>query len=533
MAIKKIIIKNFKIFKEFDLELNDDLNIIVGDNETGKSTLLEAINLALTGQINGKNITYEISPYIFNKETVENYIDKLKNGEKPAPPKILIELYFDEAAELAKLRGNNNSLRENDIGIFISIEFDEEYNQEYEKYIEELDKITTLPTEYYTANWYSFGHSRITKKSLPINTTSIDATTIRLQYGTDYYIQKIIDECLDPKGKTALTMAYRRLKESFAKEESLANINKALKEARGKISDKEFKVSIDISQKTSWETNLTSYLDDIPFQFIGKGDQNEIKMLLALDRKADFSHIILIEEPENHLSFLKMNGLIKKIKDKCVEKQLIIATHSTFVLNKLGIEKVIILGENLTKANLKILSQESQDYFKKLPGYDTLRLLIAKKSILVEGPSDELFVQKAYFQEYGKLPIEDEIDVISINSLAFKRFLEIAKLLMKSVTVITDNDGDYNKNVEIRYKEYISEPNINICYDKDNICNTLEPQIVKHNDLKTLNEILGKEYSTKEDLLEYMENNKTKCALRIFESEQKIKIPKYIKNAIT
>ena len=62
--------------------------------------------------------------------------------------------------------------------------------------------------------------------------------------------------------------------------------------------DKDLTVSIDISQKTSWEASLTSYLDEIPFQFIGKGDQNILKTLLALERKADDTHIILIEEPK-------------------------------------------------------------------------------------------------------------------------------------------------------------------------------------------------------------------------------------------
>ena len=54
MYIKKIHIENFKKFKgPFDLELNEDLNIIVGNNEAGKSTVIEAIFLALTGMFRG------------------------------------------------------------------------------------------------------------------------------------------------------------------------------------------------------------------------------------------------------------------------------------------------------------------------------------------------------------------------------------------------------------------------------------------------------------------------------------------------
>ena len=44
--IKGIVIKNFRIFETFKLLLNDDLNLLVGDNEAGKSTILEAMRKA-------------------------------------------------------------------------------------------------------------------------------------------------------------------------------------------------------------------------------------------------------------------------------------------------------------------------------------------------------------------------------------------------------------------------------------------------------------------------------------------------------
>ncbi|MFB1400513.1 AAA family ATPase, partial [Streptococcus pyogenes] len=40
--IKKVRIKNFKCFKDwFELDLNGGINILVGNNEEGKSTILE------------------------------------------------------------------------------------------------------------------------------------------------------------------------------------------------------------------------------------------------------------------------------------------------------------------------------------------------------------------------------------------------------------------------------------------------------------------------------------------------------------
>ncbi len=53
---------NFKIFKGcFPIDFKKGVNIIVGDNETGKSTILEAIHLALTGIFLGKYLENKLN----------------------------------------------------------------------------------------------------------------------------------------------------------------------------------------------------------------------------------------------------------------------------------------------------------------------------------------------------------------------------------------------------------------------------------------------------------------------------------------
>jgi len=359
----------------------------------------------------------------------------------------------------------------------------------------------------------------------------IDATTIRLQSGTDYYLQDIIKTDLDARERVELTLAYRKLKELFSNQESIMGINNKLTNKKGAITDKSFSISIDISHKSNWESNLVPYLDDLPFQLIGRGEQSALKIMLALEHKADKSNIILIEEPENHLSFSSMNILLEKIKNKCKGKQMIVATHSAYVLNKLGLEYLILLSGNNTMT-LKNLLPDTRNYFKKLSGYDTLRLVLAKKAILVEGPSDELIVQKAYLLKHNKLPIKNGVDVINVRGLSFSRFLDIAKELKTNVVVVTDNDGDYAKKVDEKYKDYKSFSNIKICRSENNSVPTLEPQIVASNRPEVLDEIFGTSYENIESLKKYMENNKTECALKIFETNKTIIFPKYIEDAI-
>ncbi len=88
--IKELIIHNYKLFDHFELVLNNDLNIIVGDNETGKSTILEAVNLALTKKLNGRFVENELTSFLFNNKTVQNFIIEIKAGKKPKPPSIYV-----------------------------------------------------------------------------------------------------------------------------------------------------------------------------------------------------------------------------------------------------------------------------------------------------------------------------------------------------------------------------------------------------------------------------------------------------------
>ena len=107
-----------------------------------------------------------------------------------------------------------------------------------------------------------------------------------------------------------------------------------------------------------------------------------------------------------------------------------------------------------------------------------MRILLANHVVLVEGPADELIVQRAYIDNYGKQPIEDGIDVISVDSLAFQRYCELASLIRKPLTVVTDNDGNAEA-VRERYKKYGDL--VTLCVESDNALNTLEPSVLAVN----------------------------------------------------
>lgn len=539
MNIKKVYIENFKSFRKLELDLNSGINILVGNNEAGKSTILEAIHLSLTDLLNGKYLKNDLTEYLFNVECIQEY---LLNPE--TLPYILIEIFFEDGKYPLFEGTLNYEKKDKESGISFKIAFDEKYQNEYNELLKDKDNIKTLPIEYYEIYWSSFSRDSITSRSIPIKSAFIDSSSNRFQNGSDVYLSRIIRENLDENDLVRISQAHRKMRDAFMEDDSIQTINSKVK-TYSTLTTKELELSVELVSKNAWESSLMTYFDDIPFHYIGKGEQCIIKTDLALShKKSKESNLLLIEEPENHLSHTKLNALINKIKTRNEDKQIIISTHSSFVANKLGLEHLIFLHDKqITRLNQ--LSSDTQNFFEKIAGYDTLRLILCKKAILVEGDSDELVIQKAYMlKNDGKLPIEDEIDVISVG-VAFKRFLEIAEKINKEVVVVTDNDGDL-KAVNKKYENYLGskiKPNIRICFDitvdpeltidgKKYNNNTLEPKILKSNSLSKLNTIFGTSYATEDELRKYMKSNKTECALKIFDTQEEIVFPDYIMEAI-
>lgn len=546
--IKRIRIENFKCIKgSFTLDFKKGINILVGNNEAGKSTILEAVHLALSGIFRGKTIRGNLTQYLFNYDVVTQYLKDVNSGKASEAPYILIELYMNENFPI--LEGDkfsDKSMPGKNSGIAMKIALDDKYYEEYNALIN-AGNLASLPIEYYDVEWYAFSRKPLTSRSVPIKSSFIDVGVSKFQNGSDIYISRIVQNILETEEKTKVAQSYRKLKEIFAKDPAIENINSKIS-GISKLSDKEIELTVDLGARSTWDGSLITQLDNIPFDFIGKGEQAIVKTDLALsNKKAENASIILIEEPECHISHARLNQLLKSIKENYGDKQIIISTHSSFVSNKLGLDNLILLNQQNT-VRFSDLKSKTLTFFEKVSGYDTLRMILCKKAILVEGDSDEPVIQRAYMDTHnGKLPIEDGVEIISVGT-SFLRFLEIAERLSIPVKVVTDNDGSV-ASLEEKYKKYIGKnkkSNIVICYDSNEYTgsltigkakkpfnyNTLEPLLLKANDLDTLNRILDTNYSTEDDLHKYMKENKTECALKIFSAKDNIEYPEYIKRAI-
>jgi putative ATP-dependent endonuclease of the OLD family len=543
--IKKLRVKNFKKFANETFEFNDDINILVGDNECGKSSVLEAIDLCLNLCHRGRPILSEVLAELFNSDCVETYLKGDKS--QTSLPELLIEAYLDGDPEL---KGTNNSEGEDTQGISLRMLFNSDLSPYYEPFIAS-GNVLTVPFELYKIEWMSFAWKPLVQLARPVGCIFVDPTRLHPTLGRSRYINSIINTSVDKYARPTLNLNYRQLKIQFNEKPDVKAINAKLNEGH-ELTAKSLKIVADITPSGSWDSNLALAVDDISFSHIGRGEQNQIQIKVAMQNKAKDADIVMLEEPENHLSHINLIQLVSYIEQKNTGKQLFLATHSSYVLNKLSINKLCLLAREYVR--LKDIDANTVKTLKRLPGYDTLRMVLAQKVILVEGPSDELVLKKIYRGLKGRLPEEDGIDIIVVRGIGFKVYLDIAKALKHPVRVVKDNDGDYQKNiVDWRNEDYKDCEFIECFSLQDNAQNSLEPALVSANSdtiaaLDKLAKVMlssqtyGKEYAACADLAakrSFMNawydtpKKKVDSAIRIFDTSETISCPEYLTRAIT
>jgi hypothetical protein len=490
---------------------------------------MEAVALALTGRINGRSVFEELNPYWFNTSVVEEFIGKRVSGDKVSFPEILIELSFENRPELQSLCGAINTHVPTTACPGVSMRISA--NPEYEGELEEWAKSPTslLPVEYYRCDWRSFADKELTARPKILATAIINSQTVRTSSGIDYHLRQILGDQLEPSERAQISLEYRSVKASLSKT-ALHAINKRMSLVHASLHSRPIALAMDQSARTSWEGVVTPHVDDVPFSMAGQGQQSAIKISLAMNRHAGQAKFVMVEEPENHLTHTSLITLLERIRSLADEQQqLFVATHSSFVLNRLGLDNLLLMGNDVA-TKLSTLDPETVRYFQRLPGYDTLRIVLAHKIVLVEGPSDEIVFERIFKDKYEMLPMECGIDVLSMRGLSLARGLELCAALNKRVTAIRDNDGIDPEELRDDVEKWLKKGERELFIGEVAKGQTLEPQLIHHSGDTLLREIL--KISAHADLLKWMTREKTEMALRISVASKSIVPPAYMLEAV-
>jgi putative ATP-dependent endonuclease of the OLD family len=512
--ILKIKLLNFKKFKSFEIKFDEHLNLLIGDNEAGKSSILTAIDLVIGGSKNKiENLGLD---NLFNTDVIEDFLNSDRDLSKL--PELHIELYLNEQ-ENEELNGINNLDRIECDGLRLICKA----NDELQKDIAEIfrNPNAVFPFEFYVIEFKTFCDQQYTGFRKFLKHIVIDNTQMSSEFAMKEYVREIFNKNItDNSEKFNFQNQYRLGKEDYK--------NNILSPINARIGDYDF--GLKTSAKSNLDTDLTIFDGKVMIENKGKGKQCIIKTELVLQKSNMDLDVILLEEPENHLSHINMKLLIRKIRES-TESQIFIATHSDLISARLDLRKTILLNSNSNSPLLlKQLPDDTAKFFIKAPDNNILQYVLSKKVILVEGDA-EYILMEAFFEKVAGVSLESEnIHIISIGGISFKRYLDIAKILNVRTAVIRDNDKNFQKNCIDNFSDYQQE-NIKIFADLDNNKYTFEVALYEDNK-RVCDELFGAGRRTL-SVQDFMLDNKADVAFSLLENKiQEISIPQYINDAI-
>lgn len=516
VTISKIRLINYKKFTDYTIEPNEHVNILVGDNEAGKSSILEAIDIVVNGSVN------RIEKIGLDRLINIDAVAKFNSGEREFKnlPKLAIELYLSGVIDHT-MNGDNNSEARTCDGIRLICEPNLDYVAEINESLNENPEY--FPYDYYSVRFLTFADDGYTNYKKKIRSCLINSSNMSSEYATSDFIKRAYRKYTEDniKNRAKLQSNYRLSRIAFQKEK-LNELNQIID------TDKNYKFGLRSSNALSFEEDLMIYEDNIGIDNKGTGRQIMIKTDFALGRAGGNIDLILMEEPENHLSPVNLRSLVERISRE-QDSQLFITTHSSFIGTRLDLQNLLIISndKNIEKpTKLNNLAKDTAKYFMKSPPAGIIEYALSKKVILIEGPAEYILFGEFYKHVTKHTPEEDGVRIIDVRGLSFKRYLDVAKFINSRTAVVTDNDGDMQKNCIDKYSDYNDEKNIKIFYENNIKKNTFEVVLFEDNSSLCI-DLFG------ENAKNYMLNNKTEAAFEILISENdSIKVPDYIRKAI-
>lgn len=182
--IKSLHIEGFKKFVSLDVQFNERMNILVGENEAGKSTILNALKTVLNQQY--RNTDKSVLRDLFNTQMVAVF------KEKPSVktlPRIYIEVELaldpqqkDASYFYGEVYGQRKQQFEK-YGIRFECKYDEELGTGMEQSIQE----GKIPYEYYTLTWTTFSNRPYQIIKRPLHFLAIDTTSSAAAPSFNYF----------------------------------------------------------------------------------------------------------------------------------------------------------------------------------------------------------------------------------------------------------------------------------------------------------------------------------------------------------
>jgi len=502
MYISNIHIRNYRCFKDHTLEFQEGLNIIIGENNSGKSALLNSLRV-LFGDRSRTHLTkhdfYQgIDDYSKAPEITVTLTLRSTGNSEPLDDKALVATWLTKLDEpweatltyryflpekdaeefVMRLGDNSNAPRywstlEQYLGRYIAVVYAGNPDAKIKAEPEWLNKFDCqFVDSIRDAEAELFSGKKQLLKSMLTQVLDADLDPNDSNYGIDRQkrhehfhthsepLQKNIIERLE------IEKLFKLTEDTGAEDGGKPKLSGNIEE-----DDIIAALKLYVSQETGY---------DLPVNYNGLGYNNLIYIsliLASLDYKADVRRrgqnaslfpLLLIEEPEAHLHPALQYKFLKYVKKRLKQqhrcRQLFLTSHSTHITAASGLDPLVCMSVNNGEITVSYPAktfcnnkegEKSKKYVERYLDATKSNMLFSKGVIFVEGLSEQLLLP--ILGPYVGCDLEDKhIAVISVGGSTFKHFLPLfgnsAHSIKRRVSCLVDADPSRKEKEKAKAK---------------------------------------------------------------------------------